>query len=67
MRTTLDIDERLLNEALKLTSIKTKREVIRFSLEELIRRRKIEKLIANLGKFPLKLTMKDLERMRKGE
>lgn len=67
MRTTLEIDERLLNEAIKLTKIGTKRELIRVSLEELIRQKRIERLISSLGKFSLKLTPEDLERMRKDE
>jgi len=67
MRTTLEIEERLLNEAIKLTKIGTKRELIRVSLEELIRQKRIERLISSLGKFPLKLTPEDIERMRKDE
>ena len=54
MRTTLEIDERLLNEAIKLTKIGTKRELIRVSLEELIRQKRIERLISSLGKLDRK-------------
>ncbi|MBI3398516.1 MAG: type II toxin-antitoxin system VapB family antitoxin [Deltaproteobacteria bacterium] len=67
MRTTLDIDERLLQEAIKLTKVATKRELVRLSLEELIRQKRIERLISSLGKFPLKLSSEELERMRNDE
>jgi len=36
MKTLVDIDEKLLNEALKITSARTKKEVVNLSLRELI-------------------------------
>ena len=44
MRTTLDLPEDLLNEAMKATQIKTKTRVIITALEELIRKSKISEL-----------------------
>ncbi|MBI5026670.1 MAG: type II toxin-antitoxin system VapB family antitoxin [Nitrospirae bacterium] len=44
MRATIEIDDRLFEEAKKLTSVKTKKELINLSLRELIRRKKIEHL-----------------------
>ena len=41
MRTTLEIDERLLKQALALTKAKTKKELIHRSLEALIRQERI--------------------------
>lgn len=47
MRTTLDIPEDLMNEAMKTTQIRTKTEVIITALQGLIRKSKI----ADLKKF----------------
>lgn len=40
MRTNVVIDDRLIDEALRLSKIKTKREVIQKALEEFVRNRK---------------------------
>ena len=44
MRTTLDLPEDLLNEAMRTTHIQTKTKVIITALEELIRKTKITEL-----------------------
>lgn len=67
MRTTLDIDIKLLEEAKKLTGAKSKKETIDVSLKELIRQRRRERLLSRLGRFRLDLTLKKLERLRRGE
>lgn len=64
MRTTLDIDEKLLKTALELTHAKTKREVVNRSLEELIRQMRIQELIEAAGKMDLNLTPEELQRRR---
>lgn len=64
MRTTLEIDEELMKRALALTKAKTKREVIRRSLEALIRQQRIERLLGKLGRFPLELTPRRLTKLR---
>jgi Arc/MetJ family transcription regulator len=53
MRTTLDLPEELLNEAMKATRIKTKTQVIITALEELIRKSKIWELKEFKGKIDL--------------
>ena len=40
MRTNVDIDDELIQEAFRLTGLKTKKEVIHKALEEFIRNRK---------------------------
>jgi len=40
MRSTIDIDERLFEEAKKLTRLKTKKAVVNLSLKELIRKKR---------------------------
>ena len=64
MRTTSEIDDRLMKRALVLTKAKTKREVIHRSLEALIRQQRIERLLGKLGRFPLHLTPKGLVKLR---
>ena len=64
MRTTMEIDDKLLNQALALTKAKTKRELIHRSLKALIRQQRIERLLGKLGRFPLELTSKRLTRLR---
>ena len=63
-RTTVTIDDKLLRDALRLTKLRTKREVIEEGLRELIRRRNREALRTELGTFDLDLTLEDLRRIR---
>ncbi|MCP3901972.1 MAG: type II toxin-antitoxin system VapB family antitoxin [Desulfobacteraceae bacterium] len=62
MRTTLDLPENLLSEAMKATHIKTKTKVIITALEELIRKNQISKLKQYKGKIDLDLDMNQLRR-----
>jgi len=67
MRTLIDIDEKTLKEALKLTKAKTKKEVVNLSLKELVRHKRIERLKSRLGKTDLDLDLKKLERIRQND
>ncbi|MEO7666260.1 MAG: type II toxin-antitoxin system VapB family antitoxin [Dehalococcoidia bacterium] len=49
MRTTMDVNPELLKEALEMTGEKSRGKVVDKALEEMIRRRKIEQLIALAG------------------
>ena len=60
MRTTLDLPEELLNEAMKATQIKTKTKVIITALEDLIRKSKISELKEFKGKIDLDIDINDL-------
>jgi Arc/MetJ family transcription regulator len=62
MPTTLDIPEELLTEAQRLLQFKSKTDTIIFSLQELIRRKRIEELKAMAGSINLDI---DLERSRR--
>ena len=64
MRTTLDLPENLLDEAMKTTHISTKTKVIITALEELIRKSKISGLKKFKGKVDLDIDM-DIVRGRK--
>ncbi len=61
MRTTLDLPEDLLTEAMKTTRIQTKTKVIITALEELIRKSKISELKKFKGKVDLDI---DLDAVR---
>ena len=67
MRATIDIDEELFAEARRLTSARTKKELINLSLRELIRRRKLEHLLGLYGTSPVDLTPLDVEKSRRDE
>lgn len=61
MRTTLDLPEDLLLEAMNLSHIKTKTDVIKFALESLVRKEKIKDLKTFFGKIDLDI---DLDKSR---
>ncbi|GBE00406.1 hypothetical protein BMS3Abin07_02457 [bacterium BMS3Abin07] len=64
MRTTLDLPEKLLKEAMESTHIQTKTKVIITALEELIRKSKISELKNFKGKIDLDINL-DIVRGRK--
>ncbi len=64
MRTTLDIPEDLINEAMKITGAKTKSQVIKEALEEQIRKAKRQRLLNFKGKLDLDVDL-DVTRDRK--
>ena len=57
MRTTLDLPEDLINEAMKVSQINTKTKVIITALEELVRKSKISELKNFNGKVDLDIDM----------
>ena len=67
MRSTIDIDERLLEEAKRLTKAKTKKEVVNLSLKELIRKKRRENLAGLFGSSVVDITLRDLEKWREDE
>ncbi|MEA2116306.1 MAG: type II toxin-antitoxin system VapB family antitoxin [Thermodesulfobacteriota bacterium] len=60
MRTTLDLPEDLVAEAMKSTSIKTKTKVIVTALEQLIRKSKIAEIKNYKGKVDLDIDLDEL-------
>ncbi len=64
MRTTLDIPEALLTEAMKATQITTKTKVIITALEDLIKKSKISGLKKFKGKVDLDIDMNALRGRR---
>ena len=64
MRTTLDLPEDLLKEAMRLSKTRTKTSTVILSLQELINKRKIERLRALKGKLDLDVDLDVLRRDR---
>jgi putative antitoxin of VapBC-like toxin-antitoxin system len=62
MRTTLDIPEPLIEEARQLLGFKSKTDTIVFSLQELIRRKRIDQLKAMMGHVKLEIDLPKLRR-----
>lgn len=60
MRTTLDLPESLLNEAMRVTHSETKTAVIVLALEELIRKSKISDLKKFKGKIELDINLDEI-------
>jgi Arc/MetJ family transcription regulator len=65
VRTTLFIKEELLAEAKRVSGAKTKKEAVERALEELVRRKKAEKLIELEGKIELSFTLLEFLKRRK--
>ena len=61
MRTTLVLPDILIQEAMALTQIPTKTELIKHALENVIQREKIKELTGYFGKLDLNI---DLDRLR---
>ncbi|MDR3256510.1 MAG: type II toxin-antitoxin system VapB family antitoxin [Endomicrobium sp.] len=57
MRTTLDLPEKLINEAMTLTNIHTKTELIKTALENLIWKEKVKEITKYFGKVNLDISL----------
>lgn len=67
MRTTINIDKKLLDEAMKLTKVKTQTKAVSLALSELVRVKRLERLAARIGASDMALSKSDLDRMRRNE
>lgn len=63
-KTTVIIDDELLDEAMKVTGARTKRQVITAGLKELIHKKNLEAFRQELGTFDLGLSLEELEKLR---
>ncbi|MDV6346069.1 MAG: type II toxin-antitoxin system VapB family antitoxin [Gammaproteobacteria bacterium] len=64
MRTTLDLPEQLLSEAMRVTQAETKTAVIVLALEELVRKAKIAELKQFKGKIELDIDLDSIRARR---
>jgi Arc/MetJ family transcription regulator len=62
MRTTLELPDALVDEAMTLTKISTKTDLIKYALENVIQREKVRELTNYFGKITLDI---DLDKLRK--
>jgi len=63
-RTTLQIDDTLLDEAMRLSGARTKTDAINRALAEFVRRQERELLRQELGSFDIDLDLDELRRRR---
>ena len=63
-KTTVVIDDKLLDEAMRVSGAKTKKQAITTGLKELIRRKNLEALRQELGTYDLALSLEELENLR---
>lgn len=64
MKTTIDIPEEELKEAIRHTGAKTKREAVVHAIRDFNRRQRLARLARILGTFEDFMTRGDLEKMR---
>ena len=64
MRTTLDLPEQLLSEAMRITQAETTTAVIVLALEELVRKAKIAELKQFKGKIELDIDLDNIRARR---
>ena len=65
MKATLELDERLINEAMDLVGGKTMRATVQLALRELVAARRREELAAMTGTTDFGMTLEDLEELRR--
>lgn len=64
MKTTLDIPENELREAIRHTGAKTKRDAVVIALSEFNRRRRLQRLVEKFGSLDEFMTQEELRQMR---
>jgi Arc/MetJ family transcription regulator len=64
-KTTVEIDEKLLEKAMQLSGAKTKKRAIEYGLRELVKSINRDLFKKELGTFDIDLTSEDLEKMRR--
>ena len=63
-KTTVFVDETLIGLALRVSKLKTKKDVIEAGLKELVRKKNRELLQQELGSFDIDLNLSELRRRR---
>jgi Arc/MetJ family transcription regulator len=64
MKTTIDIPDKMLSEAMRNSRAQTKRDAVLAALDEYNRRRRMAKLVRHLGTFKNFMTQQELRQMR---
>lgn len=63
-RTNIELDEKLVGEAMKLTRKKTKKELVNYALQELVSKIKRKKLLELEGKVEWKGSLNNMRKSR---
>lgn len=66
-KTTVELDETLLQKAKEAIGSRTKKETIETALQELVKRHQRELLIQEMGTYDLDLTQEDIDKMRRDD
>ena len=64
MKTTLELDEKLIKEAMDVVGEKTMRATVELALRELIGARRRQELAAMIGTTDFDMTLEDLRKLR---
>lgn len=64
MRTTIDIDDELLEDARRLSNGASKKAIVEEALREFVNARRRERFLSRLGNFEIDLTPEELRKMR---
>ena len=65
MKTTLELDEKLIKEAMDLVGGKTMRATVELALRQLIAARRREELAGMIGTTDFGMTLEDLQELRR--
>jgi len=66
-KTTVFVDEALIELALKASKLRTKKDVIEAGLKELVRRKNRDLLRGELGSYDIDLSLEELKKRRAGK
>ena len=66
MRTNIVLDDELVKEGLKLTKLRTKKDLVNLALEELVARRRRKKILKLEGKVKWEGNLNEMRRSRVG-
>jgi len=64
MRTNIVINDKLIEEGLNITKLKTKKELVNFALKELIRRKKMYEILDLRGKVKWEGNLEEMRKAR---
>ena len=64
MKTTIDIPDEVLKEAMEFAGTGTKREAVLLALDEYNRRQRMARLAKHIGSFKRFMTRRDLDKLR---
>lgn len=61
MRTTLNIDDSLMNQLLKITHEKSKTRALNIAIKDYLKKNQIEKIVSYQGNFPIEDNWQQIE------